>query len=396
MDQAELDRWHMERALELAERGRGYVEPNPMVGCIVARGAEVLAEGWHRRFGGPHAEVEALQMAGSRARGATLYVTLEPCCHYGKTPPCTQAILAAGIRRVVVALQDPFPAVAGKGLQELRQAGVEVLCGVLEEQAAELLAAYRKRLSRGRPWVLAKWAMTLDGKVATTAGKSRWISSEPARQVVHRLRGLVDAVVVGIGTVLADDPLLTARPPGPRVPVRIVLDGAARLPLDSQLVRTAREVPVLVVVGPQASSEAIASLEQAGCEVLRINAADRVDRVHALLEELGRRQMTNLLVEGGPTVLGSFFGAQEVDEVHVFVAAKIFGGQAAPSAVAGAGVCLPEQAWQLAKPQMLPMEPDVYICGRVKREVAVTSPAAEDAADSPETASVAENFCADR
>ena len=367
MDQSELDRWHMERALELAERGRGYVEPNPPVGCVIARGAEVLAEGWHRFFGGPHAEAEALRMAGPRAQGATMYVTLEPCCHYGKTPPCTEAIIAAKIARVVVAREDPFPAVAGKGLAQLRQAGIQVDCGLLEEKATALLAPYLKLVTRGRPWVIAKWAMTLDGKIATVCGKSRWITSAEARKIVHQLRGRMDAILVGIRTVLADDPLLLADPPGPRKPCRIVLDSAARLPVESRLVQTASEGPVLVVTGPQAPPDKKEVLAARGCEVLSFPQESWPDRLQALLEELGRRRMTNLLVEGGAEVLGTFFALHEVDEVHAFVAPKIFGGKDAPGAVGGIGVTLPEEAWQLDCPQVQRVGNGVYIWGRVSR-----------------------------
>ena len=196
----------MQRALELAAQGQGFVEPNPMVGCVIARGAEIVGEGWHRRFGQAHAEIEALYIAGSRARGATLYVTLEPCCHQGKTPPCTRAVLAAGVARVVAAMADPFPQVAGGGLAELRAAGIEVQTGILENEARKLNAPYLKLLSTGRPWVVAKWAMTLDGKIAARSGDSRWISSPASRQLVHQLRGRMDAIIVGRGTAATEIP----------------------------------------------------------------------------------------------------------------------------------------------------------------------------------------------
>jgi diaminohydroxyphosphoribosylaminopyrimidine deaminase / 5-amino-6-(5-phosphoribosylamino)uracil reductase len=224
MDLSQLDAWHMRRALELAAHGRGRVEPNPLVGCVIAHGAEIIGEGWHGSYGGPHAEIEALRIAGQRAAGATVYVTLEPCRHFGKIPPCTRALLAAGVRRVVAAMADPFPEVAGQGAAELTAAGVEVELGLLEPAARELNAPYLKLLATGRPWLVAKWAMTLDGKIATRTGDSRWISGEASRQVVHELRGRVDAVVVGSATAAADDPLLTARPPGPRTAVRTMVD----------------------------------------------------------------------------------------------------------------------------------------------------------------------------
>lgn len=367
MDQLFLDTWHMHRALELAAQGQGFVEPNPMVGCVIARGAEIVGEGWHRRFGQAHAEVEALRLAGSRARGATLYVTLEPCCHQGKTPPCTRAVLAAGIARVVAAMTDPFPQVAGGGLAELRAAGVAVQAGILKNEARQLNAPYLKLLSAGRPWVVAKWAMTLDGKIATRTGDSRWISSPASRELVHQLRGHMDAIVVGRRTAAADDPQLTARPPGPRTAVRIVVDTRAALSLASQLVRTAGEVPVLVAVGPEAASAPCAALQAAGCEVLVCDGPTSPARLEFLLDELGRRRMTNILVEGGGRLWGSLFDAKLVDEVHVFIAPKLAGGAEAPSPIAGRGV---ETISAALAPQDLAvreMAGDIYLHGRIVR-----------------------------
>ena len=309
MQQHDLDLWHMRCALELAARGQGFVEPNPMVGCVIARGAEIIGEGFHRRFGGPHAEVEALQIAGDRAAGATLYVTLEPCCHHGKTPPCVEAVLAAGVRRVIVAMRDPFPQVQGGGIADLRAAGVDVEVGLLEAEARRLNAPYLKLVETGRPWIIAKWAMTLDGKIATYTGESRWISNPQSREVVHKLRGRVDAVAVGRGTAARDDPLLTARPPGPRTAVRVVLDTHASLGSDSQLVRTASEAPVLVAVGAESSPADRLRLARAGCEVFVCEGETPAARWDALLAELGRRRMTNVLVEGGGRLLGSLLDA---------------------------------------------------------------------------------------
>src|SRR5947209_6440905 len=236
----------MRRALELAERGRGQVEPNPLVGAVVVRDGRAVGEGWHQRYGQAHAEVNALAAAGEAAAGATVYVTLEPCCHHGKTPPCTDALLQAGIHRVVAAMTDPFPQVAGRGAEVLRAAGVEVALGVCEVEARRLNAPYLKLLATGRPYVHAKWAMTLDGKIATVGGDSKWISGEASRRRVHALRGRMDAIVVGSGTVRADDPLLTARPPGPRTPARIVLDSKAQISRESQLLRTLDQGSVIV------------------------------------------------------------------------------------------------------------------------------------------------------
>jgi len=356
----------MARALELARRGQGAVEPNPLVGCVIAQGERIVGEGWHTRFGGPHAEIEALDVAGSDAAGATLYVTLEPCCHQGQTPPCTAALIRAAVRRVVVAHQDPFPPVAGRGIAELRRAGVQVELGLLEQEARQLNAPYLKRIRTGRPWILAKWAMTLDGKLATRTGSSQWISGDASRRRVHQLRGRVDAVVVGRRTAEVDDPLLTARPPGPRVATRIVVDSQARLAPGSRLVQTAREVPVLVAVGPAATAAACRCLTDAGCEVWTAAAEDPAQRLLLLLDELGRRRMTNVLVEGGGRLLGSLFDAGEIDEVHVFIAPKLAGGQAAVTAVGGRGVEQMSQARWLQTTIVERLDDDVYLHGRVR------------------------------
>jgi diaminohydroxyphosphoribosylaminopyrimidine deaminase / 5-amino-6-(5-phosphoribosylamino)uracil reductase len=364
MQQHEIDLWHIRRALDLAIRGQGFVEPNPMVGCVIARGAEIIGEGWHRRFGQDHAEIEALRLAGSRAAGATLYVTLEPCCHYGKTPPCTQAVLASGVRRVVVAAPDPFPQVQGGGIAELRAAGLTVDVGPLESEATRLNAPYLKLVETGKPWIIAKWAMTLDGKTATTSGESRWISNPQSREIVHKLRGRVDAVVVGCETARQDDPLLTARPPGPRTAVRVVLDTRASLSNDSQLVRTAAAAPLLVAVGQESSAADRERLAAAGCEVFVCDGQTHAERLDSLLAELGRRRMTNVLFEGGSRVFGSLLDAGAIDEVHVFIAAKLVGGASAPSAVAGRGIDQMSAALRLEQPQIRQLADDVYITAR--------------------------------
>jgi len=325
----------MRRAIGLARRGEGLVEPNPMVGAVVIDAAgQVVGEGWHEQFGGPHAEVRALAAAGSAARGGTLFVTLEPCCHHGKTPPCTEAVLAAGIRRVVVAAADPFPAVAGGGVTRLREAGVTVEVGLLEAEAVRLTAPFRTLVQKARPWVIAKWAMTRDRRLvlpaeaqaAGPAGSGGWISSAASRAIVHDLRRRVDGILIGIGTAVTDDPLLTARPPGPRPLVRVVLDRRARLPPASRLVQTASDEPLLVAVGPEAPAERVATLERAGCEVWRSESPDSAAMLTALCSNLGRRQLTNLMVEGGAGVLQAFFAAGLVDEVWAFIAPRVAGG----------------------------------------------------------------------
>jgi diaminohydroxyphosphoribosylaminopyrimidine deaminase/5-amino-6-(5-phosphoribosylamino)uracil reductase len=366
MPSADDSQW-MQRALDLARRGQGFVEPNPMVGCVIVRDGQVVGEGWHQRFGGDHAEIEALVAAGKQAAGGTMYVTLEPCCHYGKTPPCTEAIIPAGIKRLVAAMRDPFPKVAGGGVRQLEGAGIAVEVGLLEAEARELNAPYLKLLQTGRPWVIGKWAMTLDGKIATRSGYSQWISSEESRAIAHELRGRVDAILIGRRTAQIDDPLLTARLESgtpPRRAKRIVLDSLAQLAASSQLVRTARQTPTLIACGPDAPDQDIRRLTAAGCEVLPFAAATSYERMLLLLDELGRRQMTNVLVEGGATLLGALLDARQIDEVHAFIAPKLFGGERAPSPIAGQGIDQPSSALPLRDVSVRQVGPDLYLSGR--------------------------------
>jgi diaminohydroxyphosphoribosylaminopyrimidine deaminase / 5-amino-6-(5-phosphoribosylamino)uracil reductase len=349
----------MRHALALAEKGRGFVEPNPMVGAVVLDPAgQLIGEGWHQKFGGPHAEVFALAAAGERARGGTLVVTLEPCCHHGKTPPCTDAVLKAGIARVVVAMADPFPKVAGDGLAILSGAGIEVSVGLCEQDASVLNAPYLKLLRTGRPWVHAKWAMTLDGKIATRTGDSKWISGEESRRRVHELRGRMDAVLVGRGTVVADDPLLTARPAGPRAPARVVVSASGDLPERCQLRATAREVPVIVFT---ANPQRLAGWAADGAEVVALS--DSAPSLDAVLADLGRRRFTNVLIEGGAGLLGSMLDAKAADEFHVFVAPKLAGGTAAPSPVGGGGAVRMADALALDRVTFQQSGEDVYVHG---------------------------------
>lgn len=366
----------MQHALALAARGLGAVEPNPPVGAVIVdQQLRTLGEGWHHAYGGPHAEIHALEQAGTAAHGATLYVTLEPCCHQGKTPPCTRAVIAAGIRRVVAAMSDPHPQVAGGGFAELRAAGIEVEVGLLESAARWLVAPFVQLVTAHRPWVHAKWAMTLDGKIASRTGHSQWISNTASRTVVHELRGRMDAIVVGIGTALADDPLLTARPPGPRVATRVVIDPQARLPLGSRLAVTAREAPVLCVVSTMAPPDRVAALKATGIEVWRTNLDDR-HRIPpaAWLAELGLRRMTNVLVEGGGRLLGGLFDAGLIDEWHVFLAPKLVGGQNAVSPLAGAGLDQIPVHSQLVGTTIDLLDGDLLIRGRTRRDTAPHTP----------------------
>lgn len=365
------DSQFMDRALSLAIRGIGYVEPNPPVGCVIVRDGEIVGEGFHERFGTAHAEANALIAAGQRAAGSTAYVTLEPCCHHGKTPPCTQALIAAGVKRVVAAVQDPFPQVSGQGIAALEASGIACDVGVRAAEANWLLAPYRKLITTGRPWIIAKWAMTLDGKLATRTGDSKWISSEASRGIVHQLRGRVDAIIVGSGTAHADNPLLTARTANPnevkRIATRIVVDSTASLSPESRLMQTAHDVPVLVAISNEASAEAIQRLTEAGAELFRCPGDTHAARIESLLEELGRRRMTNVLVEGGGHLLGTLFDLRAVDEVHTFIAPKLAGGANAASPVAGQGIDRMSTALRLADISIEELEGDVHIHGRIAR-----------------------------
>jgi diaminohydroxyphosphoribosylaminopyrimidine deaminase / 5-amino-6-(5-phosphoribosylamino)uracil reductase len=338
----DIDRRHLARAIELAEGGRGRVSPNPLVGAVIGRREEVLGEGFHEVLGGPHAEVEAIKAADDHdLAGATLYVSLEPCCHQGKTPPCTDAIRAAGIERVVVASDDPSEHASGRGLGILRDEGIEVVVadGELATRARLLNQPFRKHARTGRPWVLFKSAMTLDGKVATRGGDSKWISGEASRRLAHQWRAQCDAVAVGIGTALADDPQLTARIEGVvRQPRRVVFDSLARLPLDSQLVRDARRIPVTVVVSRAAPRTATDALATHGAEVVVATGENETARVRSALDHLGADGIGSIMLEGGPHLAGAFLDAGEVDEMRLFLAPMVLGGRTARDPLEGEGV----------------------------------------------------------
>jgi diaminohydroxyphosphoribosylaminopyrimidine deaminase/5-amino-6-(5-phosphoribosylamino)uracil reductase len=342
----DTDKAHLDRAIELARNGAGAVRPNPVVGAVIACDGEVLGEGWHEEFGAAHAEVNAIEACGlADLSRATLYVSLEPCCHEGKTPPCTEAILQAGLRRVVVASDDPTEKAAGRGLGILRDEGVEVVIadGELAARARLLNQAFRKLARVGRPWVLFKSAMTLDGKVATRTGDSKWISSESSRELAHRWRASVDAVVVGIGTALADDPQLTARPDGllaelPHQPRRVVFDTLARIPPTSQLVTAAAEIPLTVVVSRAAARADTDALEAAGVQVLVATGENEPARVRSALDQLGAQDVAAVLLEGGPHLAGAFLDAGEIDEIRLFLAPLLLGGSAARDPLEGKGV----------------------------------------------------------
>jgi diaminohydroxyphosphoribosylaminopyrimidine deaminase/5-amino-6-(5-phosphoribosylamino)uracil reductase len=356
----------LRRALELAERGRGLTSPNPLVGAVVVREGRIVGEGAHLRAGGPHAEVEALAAAGEAARGATLYVTLEPCNHHGRTSPCAPAVARAGIVRVVAALRDPNPDVGGGGLGALRQAGIAVEVGVLNAEAERQNRGWLTAMRERRPHVTLKAAATLDGKIADVHGASRWITGEPARRQVHRMRAESDAIIVGITTALRDDPSLTVRleAPWPREPYRVVLDTHARLSPEARVIHAATPARALVAVGPEAAPARVAALQAAGATVVRCPGRDgRVD-VSALLARLFDLEVRAVLVEGGGEVHAAFLDAGLVDRVALFVAPMLVGGRAAPGVVGGEGREL-KSALRLERPMVTVFGDDLLIQGDV-------------------------------
>lgn len=366
-----VDEQFMRRALALAQKGQGRTRPNPMVGAVIVQNGRIVGEGHHERAGGPHAEVVALEAAAGATSGADLYVTLEPCCHHGRTPPCTDRIIGAGIRRVVTSALDPNPLVSGGGVERLRAAGVLVELGLLSEEATTLNEAFIKFVKGRIPFVILKAAVSLDGKIATRTGDSMWISGERSRQRVHQLRDQVDALIAGIGTIRRDDPRLTTRlPEGGRDPIRVIVDGLGPLPLDAKVFHSPSPSPTWVAVAADAPRERIETLKRCGLMVLEAGGSrGRVCLAH-LLKGLGEREITSVMIEGGEGIFTSAIEEGIIDKFFLFVAPVLVGGKTAPSLFGGAGIEQLAQAVRLRRVRIEQLDGDLLIEGyRAEKEL---------------------------
>ena len=362
------DRKFMRRAIELAKKGEGFTSPNPMVGAVIVKDGCIIGEGYHERYGGLHAERNALASVTESPKGAVIYVTLEPCCHYGKQPPCVDAILEAGIARVVTGSDDPNPLVAGKGFKKLIEHGVEVTTHVEKEACDALNPVFFHYIQTGLPYVAMKYAMTMDGKIAAYTGQSKWITGEEARAFVQKLRHRYTGIMAGAGTVLADDPRLTCRIPGARQPVRIICDTRLRIPSDANVVETAKEIPTILATC-QADPDRIRPFEEKGCQVLTLPEEDGHVDLRALMRELGKRQIDSILLEGGGTLNWSALKSGIVQKVYCFTAPKLFGGIDARTPVEGRGVASPGEAFPLTHLKVTQVGEDLLIEGEVDTDV---------------------------
>ena len=364
---------YMRRAIELAKKGSGHVNPNPLVGAVIVRDGEIIGEGYHECYGQLHAERNAIANAkkrGNSLEGSTIYVTLEPCCHYGKTPPCTEAIIEEKIARVVVGSDDPNPLVSGKGFQMLREKGIEVIPHFLKEECDAMNHVFFHYIRTGTPYVAMKYAMTMDGKIACYTGDSKWVTGEESRAHVQTLRNHYKGIMAGIGTVLADDPMLNCRIEGGRDPIRIIADSHLRIPMDSQLVRTAGQQPLIVACLPDADEEKAAQLQEKGVEVLRIPGVTTADiteeqkeviSLPVLMKDLGARKIDGILLEGGGQLNESALQAGIVDRIYCYIAPKIFGGAQAKTPVEGQGLTRAADAWQFNRIGMQEFGQDILL-----------------------------------
>ncbi len=359
---------YMKIAVEIAKKGCGYVNPNPMVGAVIVKDGEIIGKGCHEKYGELHAERNALESCTKIPKGATIYVTLEPCCHYGKTPPCTEAIIASGIAKVVVGSIDPNPLVAGKGVERLRQNGIEVVEGVLEDECNNLNEVFFHFIKEKTPYVVMKYAMTMDGKIATCNGKSKWITGEAARQNVHKDRHRYSAIIVGVDTVITDNPLLTCRIPNGRNPIRIICDTNLRTPITSQIVTTANCIPTYIATACTEKQKQKPFLD-AGCMLLHISQKDSHIDLNELMLKLGEEKIDSILLEGGAALNYSALQSGIVNKVQAYIAPKLFGGRNANSPVAGLGVESPNDAFQLTDSKITRFGEDFLIESKVINNV---------------------------
>ena len=358
----------MAMALKQAKRGLGRTRPNPMVGCVVVKDGKVIAQGYHARAGDDHAEVVALRRAGEAARGSDVYVTLEPCNHFGRTPPCTVSLIEAGVARVFIGIRDPNELVNGRGIRKLRRAGIQVETGILKDECRKLNEAFNHFIGTKRPFMVAKIAQSLDGRVATRAGQSKWITGEKARKFGHQLRHQCDGIMVGIGTVLADNPSLTCRMRGGVDPVRIILDSQARTPLKSNILKVIKKskAATWIFVDKKAPAGKVSALEKAGAEVIRVRSRGGQLSLDQVLDTLGKRDLLSVLVEGGPSLMGSLFDGGFISKVHAFVAPLVIGGEDATPSVGGQGARRLTDAYRLDELEVQHLGCDVLLTGYCK------------------------------
>ena len=359
---------YMKVALQLAEKGCGFTSPNPMVGAVIVKNGQIIGQGWHQKYGETHAERNALAACIDNPKGATMYVTLEPCCHYGKQPPCVDVIVKAGIARVVTGSDDPNPLVSGKGIQMLREKGITVTEHILQKDCDRLNEAFFHYMQTRRPFVVMKYAMTMDGKIATHAGLSKWVTGETARKDVARMRHRVTAIMVGVGTVLADDPLLTCRIEGGKNPIRIICDTTLRTPLTARIISTAKQIPTMIATCCQ-DKELYIPYENKGCHILTVGEKDGHVDLEQLMDLLGQQQIDSILLEGGGRLNWSALSAGIVQKVQAYIAPKLFGGENAKTPVEGTGVSSPDAAFYLRNSRIIRLDEDFLIESEVVRSV---------------------------
>lgn len=355
------DERYMKRALELADRAKGHTAPNPLVGAVIVKDGRIIGEGYHHKAGEPHAEVNAVESAEESVKGATIYVTLEPCSHYGKTPPCADLIIRSGFNRVVIAAVDPNPLVAGRGIKRIRDAGIEVEVGVCDKESMKLNEVFNYFIITQRPFVHMKYAMTLDGKIATETGQSKWISSEASREHAHTLRGELSGIMVGIGTVLKDNPQLSCRVPGYPNPVRIVVDSQLRIPLDSAVTANQNEAKTIILTTSFAAEEKLAALEHMGVDVIKVKATEKRVDLYEAMNVLGKKGIDSILLEGGGQLNASALEADIVNKLTVYIAPKLVGGEKAVAPVMGKGVQHMSDAYQFKDVQTYQIGEDIVI-----------------------------------